>query len=327
MRKQDHVVHAVQRAHRMAECASGSWLNTSSAAPAMRFLAQRHDQRRLVHDRAARHVDQEGRRLHQRRVRRAPIRWRVSSFSTAWIETTSLCCQQRVQVVDLLDAPCPHRLRRHMRIVADHPHAEARRHARHAAADLAGADDARACGRRDRARAIAASARPSLSRPSRGRSASASWPARSSARTRLRRPSPRRIPARSRPECRARSRPRMSIASMPTPYLTMPLSLRRAVDHARGDRRVAHQQEVGVAHRRDQLVLADALRQQHKLAARRAQARVDLRAFELAVGADGLEARRRSAAVPIGEIPGDRRRDAEDRDERADLVDQRNAGL
>ena len=62
-------------------------------------------------------------------------------------------------------------------------------------------------------------------------------------------------------------------------------------DHARRDRRVAHQQKVGVAHRRDQIVLADALRQQHKLAAGRAQPRIDLGAFQLAVGADGLEAR------------------------------------
>ena len=69
------------------------------------------------------------------------------------------------------------------------------------------------------------------------------------------------------------------------------LELLRRRDDARGDRRVAHQQEVGVAHRRDQLVLADAVGQQHKLAAGRAQARIDLRAFELAVGADRLETR------------------------------------
>ena len=64
----------------------------------------------------------------------APSSWRVCAFSTQWIDTASLCAQQRVQrrrSAARLRA-C---LRSQMRVVGQHAHAEGAGHARHAAAD------------------------------------------------------------------------------------------------------------------------------------------------------------------------------------------------
>ena len=223
-------------------CASGSPLNTSSAAPAMRFsrnaATSAASSTIAPRDTLIRNADR-----FIRPSSRAPIRWRVSRIEHRVDRDDVALRQQRVQFVDLLDAPCPHRLARHMRVVADHPHAEARRHARHAAADPAGTDHARACGRRDRPRSMRAvgQAQPfvAISRPigisffasaiisANAPSATVSSAYSGTFTTGM----PRAIAA------------AISIASMPTPYLTMPLSFGARLDHARGDRRVAHQQE------------------------------------------------------------------------------------
>ena len=67
------------------------------------------------------------------------------------------------------------------------------------------------------------------------------------------------------------------------------LQLAGAGDHAPADAGVAHQQQVGVGDFARQLVLGRAIGQQHQLAAGLAQAGVDTRHFELAVGAHDLE--------------------------------------
>lgn len=81
----------------------------------------------------------------------------------------------------------------------------------------------------------------------------------------------------------------MSIASMPTPYLTIPLQLRRRSDHLRRDRCVAHQDQIGVGDRGAQVVLGDAVGQRHEVDATRAQTGIDAWTFELGVGSNRFD--------------------------------------
>ena len=326
MRKQDHVVHGVERAHRMArvrERLAAEYVERR-AGDALLLQAPRPAPPRPRSRRATTLIRNADGFI--RPSSRAPIRWRVSALSTAWIETTSLRAAARRRSSTFSMPPARIASRRHMRIVADDAHAEARRHPRHAAADLAGADRSRACGRPDRARAIAASARPSLrvaiSRPigisffaSAIISANAPSATVSSAYSgTLTTGMPR--------AHRGRDIDRVD----PDAVFDDALELRRRLDDARRDRRVAHQQEVGVAHRGDQLVFA-----RRRPAASTSSTCRSRRPASISGHSSSRSVRtalkRAQLAVPIGEIPRDRGRNAEDRDERADLVDQRNAGL
>lgn len=62
----------------------------------------------------------------------------------------------------------------------------------------------------------------------------------------------------------------------------------RALDHAAGDRRVAHEEQGCFFHFPGQRFLGRILRKQNELVSRRAQRRIDPRQLELAVGPDYL---------------------------------------
>jgi hypothetical protein len=92
MWEQDHVVHCEQRAHRMTRVPQGLAAGHVERGTCNHLLLQRHDQRGFIDDRAARRIDQERGRLHERQfepadeVARGVVQHRVDRNDVARLQ-------------------------------------------------------------------------------------------------------------------------------------------------------------------------------------------------------------------------------------------------
>lgn len=283
MRPDDHVVHRIERRQRMTfarqRLAAIDIQRHAAKVPGL----QRGQQRRLVDQLAARHIDQPGAGFHAGQLARADQVPRLAvQHAVQRYRVTAL--EHLTEVNAALD--------RHVgrvRVVTEHLHAKGLCHASHRAADAPHADEAeRLAGEVAR--------HPAWLGPG---------PAGAVHRVLDRLET---LGQREQQRERAFGHRLLGIGRhVDHGYAPFPGSvdvdrvdadavlddrtqLRRRLDHAARDARVAHQQQVGIGHRVGDTIFRRAIGQQHQLGAEPAQVIVDATHLEFAIGAHDLPA-------------------------------------